>query len=157
MSEVKINTNNTNEVTKQTRVELAKNEQPDIRDVDNFQALLSERIEGDQKKDSKRNPKDDKTDPREPGENTSILTLLFGEKTKDISMETEAASDWKNVKVEADEVDAFAENVETLNQKDVKVWTNKTVISAENIKADPTQTATSFRKEDRRVGKHLRI
>ena len=86
MSEVKINTNNTTEVTKQTRVELAKNEQPDIRDVDNFQALLSERIEGDQKKDSKRNPKDDKTDPREPGENTSILTLLFGEKTKDISM-----------------------------------------------------------------------
>jgi hypothetical protein len=36
MSEVKVNTNNTNEVTRLSREESARHEQPDARDVENL-------------------------------------------------------------------------------------------------------------------------
>ncbi|MDR1906672.1 MAG: hypothetical protein LBQ03_00380, partial [Puniceicoccales bacterium] len=86
MSEIKINTGDINGVTKTAQkesVQVRTKELPDVRDVNSFQSLLSERVESDQKRDAKRDSKNNETNLKESGENVSVFTLLLGEKIVD--------------------------------------------------------------------------
>ncbi|MDR2812378.1 MAG: type III secretion HpaP family protein [Puniceicoccales bacterium] len=83
MSEIKIN--NTSDVIKPVRVESAQvrtKEQPDVRDVDGFQALLSERVEGDQKREAKRGSKNGESDLGKPNESPLIFGLFLNEESE---------------------------------------------------------------------------
>ncbi|MDR0740687.1 MAG: hypothetical protein LBF34_03185 [Puniceicoccales bacterium] len=95
MSEIKISTNDTN--TKPVRVEPVRTrEQPDIRDVNHFQALLSERVEGDQKKNSKRDSKENET--KESGGNPFIFGLFLNEKSEVMTKRDEVTLDREDTK-----------------------------------------------------------
>ncbi|MDR0418559.1 MAG: hypothetical protein LBH08_04000 [Puniceicoccales bacterium] len=143
MSEIKINTNDTN--TGATRAELLQmgfKEQPDVRDIGNFQAFLNKQEEDGQKKDFKRSSKDDKANLKESEGNISIFALLLGEKME--SKKAKAASDRKeekvNTEVDADEAAAKAEV--NMNKTNLIVEKFETMSKEEKGVSMKTETAS---------------
>jgi hypothetical protein len=90
MSEIKIDTSNMEKPGQSDSVK--HREPPDVHDVNNFQALLSDRVEGDRKKDAKRGSKNDESNLGKSNENPSIFGLFFSEKAENFSKKNEIAT-----------------------------------------------------------------
>ncbi|MDR1366937.1 MAG: hypothetical protein LBJ13_03475 [Puniceicoccales bacterium] len=140
MSEIIVDTSDTNTRTVQTESLPVDKKQPDARDVENFQALLSERVEGDQKKDSKRNSQNSEIE--ESGGNISVFTLLLGGKVE--SKKTETTSGRKEAKVEA-VVDA------KVDANEVTLVTEKFGAMSKKPETVPVKTETASGRGEAKV------
>ncbi|MDR2372438.1 MAG: hypothetical protein LBD60_04820 [Puniceicoccales bacterium] len=147
MSEIKISTNDTN--TKPVRVEPVRTrEQPDIRDVDHFQALLSERVEGDQKKNSKRDSKENEA--KESGGNPFIFGLFLNEKSEVMTKRDEVTLDREDTKFRVGKPEERESGVAT-SEAEVFLGEEETIpmakFSSEGTKTSIKEEAVAERNE----------
>jgi hypothetical protein len=116
MNEVKINNNGVTKPVQEESVKVGTSKEPDVRDVSHFQALLSERVEGDQKKDSKRNPKNTGTDLQESDDKALVFGLFLPEKEKGGLEKIGEEANQGDAKADENEVIVLEEEVTTSSE-----------------------------------------